>query len=402
MSLLRKASIVTTPTSYENGKILSVKPVQSLGSELITNGDFATDSDWVKSGGVTISGGQANIVGDGTSFESITQYSIFTIGKKYKVSVDVTINSGLGLKFQDGANNENIGFATTSGTYVFYFTGTSSADFIIGRRTGGTAFNSSVNNVSIKEAIDADFDFTRNSSATRVNSQGLIEDMQILSGDLVSNGNFSQEGSELITNGDFATDSDWFTTTNTTITNNKAEFINAIFNSDFIQQVITAPSGKFYKVQLDVSNLGSGESIKIRFPFQDISINANGTHTIFGEGTANFFRITPASATATFSIDNVSVKEVGQDWTLTTGWSIGDNKAIYDGSGFSSLMQVKPNLIGKKLKLQFDIVDYTSGTIRIFPDNKESGSDIRYSNNGTYFEYYTAAQEPVKFSNTNI
>jgi len=121
------------------------------GAELVTNGDFATDSNWVKNGGATISGGQANIVGDGTSFTSIVQYSIFTIGKKYEVSVDVTISSGLGLKFQDGTNNESIGFATTSGTYVFYFTGTSSADFVIGRRTGGTAFNSSVNNVSIKE-----------------------------------------------------------------------------------------------------------------------------------------------------------------------------------------------------------------------------------------------------------
>ena len=177
MSLLRKASIVTTPTAYENGKILSVKPVQSLSDELITNGDFATDSNWGKSGGATISGGQANIVGDGTSFTSIVQYSIFTIGKRYKVSVDVTINSGLGLKFQNGVNNESIGFATTSGTYVFYFTGTSGADFVIGRRTAGTAFNSSVNNVSVKEVIDADFDFTRNSSATRTNSQGLIEDI---------------------------------------------------------------------------------------------------------------------------------------------------------------------------------------------------------------------------------
>jgi hypothetical protein len=121
------------------------------GAELVTNGDFATDSNWVKNGGATISGGQANIVGDGTSFTSIVQYSIFTIGKKYEVSVDVTISSGLGLKFQDGTNNESIGFATTSGTYVFYFTGTSSADFVIGRRTGGTAFNSSVNNVSIRE-----------------------------------------------------------------------------------------------------------------------------------------------------------------------------------------------------------------------------------------------------------
>ena len=72
------------------------------------------------------------------------------------------------------------------------------------------------------EAPYGDFDFTRNSSATRVNAQGLVEDVQILSSNLVqngdfsqigseevTNGSFSQEGSELITNGDFATDTDW-------------------------------------------------------------------------------------------------------------------------------------------------------------------------------------------------
>jgi hypothetical protein len=38
---------------------------------------------------------------------------------------------------------------------------------------------------------DGDFDFSRNSAATRVNAQGLVENVQILSGDLVSNGDFS-------------------------------------------------------------------------------------------------------------------------------------------------------------------------------------------------------------------
>ena len=59
-NLLEKASIVTTPTAYENGKILSVKPAPSLGSKLITNGDFATDSDWTKQTSWSISGGAAN------------------------------------------------------------------------------------------------------------------------------------------------------------------------------------------------------------------------------------------------------------------------------------------------------------------------------------------------------
>ena len=59
-NLLEKASIVTTPTAYDNGKILSVKPAPSLGSELVVNGDFTNGSSgWTKNGQVTIGGGVA-------------------------------------------------------------------------------------------------------------------------------------------------------------------------------------------------------------------------------------------------------------------------------------------------------------------------------------------------------
>jgi len=125
-------------TGSASGKIHSVS-VKEVGA------------DWTKSGGATISDGKANINGDGTSFAAITQANVFTVGKIYKVTADVIITSGLGLKFQDGANNENIGFATTTGFYTFYFTATSNTSFVIGRRTGGTAFNSSIDNVSVKE-----------------------------------------------------------------------------------------------------------------------------------------------------------------------------------------------------------------------------------------------------------
>ena len=68
-------------------------------------------------------------------------------------------------------------------------------------------------------------DFSRNSSATRVNEQGLIEEVGYFGPQLVQNGDFSQEGSELITNGDFATDSNWNYTTSWEISNGKANFI---------------------------------------------------------------------------------------------------------------------------------------------------------------------------------
>jgi len=59
--------------------------------------------------------------------------------------------------------------------------------------------------LSVKpENGDGDFDFQRNSAATRVNAQGLVENVQILSPELVSNGNFSQIGTEEVLNGNFS------------------------------------------------------------------------------------------------------------------------------------------------------------------------------------------------------
>ena len=61
-----------------------------------------------------------------------------------------------------------------------------------------TAYNNG-SMLSIKPTDgDGDFTFSRNSAATRVNAQGLVENVQILSGDLVQNGSFSQIGLSLI------------------------------------------------------------------------------------------------------------------------------------------------------------------------------------------------------------
>ena len=91
-----------------------------------------------------------------------------------------------------------------------------------------------------------DFDFSRNSAATRVNAQGLVENVQILSSNLVqngsfseegseevSNGSFSQEGSELITNGDFSNGSTgWALGQGWSVSNDKA---NSDGNNNYSQ-----------------------------------------------------------------------------------------------------------------------------------------------------------------------
>ena len=140
------------------------------------------------------------------------------------------------------------------------------------------------------EAPYGDFDFTRNSSATRVNAQGLVEDVQILSSNLVqngdfsqigseevTNGNFSQESSELITNGDFATDSDWAKNPNWTISGGTANCDGTSDGSFFQGSVIQ--DSKQYLVTYTISNLTQG-GLRVQLSgTQGVLRTLNGTYT---------------------------------------------------------------------------------------------------------------------------
>jgi len=101
-----------------------------------------------------------------------------------------------------------------------------------------------------------DFDFSRNSAATRVNAQGLVENVQILSSNLVQNGDFSEEGVEKVTNGDCATDSDWIKGAGWSISGGTANCDGT--TSDTIRQNIGLVQNDFYKVTFEVSNISQG------------------------------------------------------------------------------------------------------------------------------------------------
>jgi hypothetical protein len=81
-------------------------------------------------------------------------------------------------------------------------------------------------------------------------------------------------GSELVTNGDFATDSDW-TKHNAanTITGGKAVNTSAPSGSGF-QQNINAVQGRYYTVTFTVSNYVEGE-VKVRHPFNSATVSSN-------------------------------------------------------------------------------------------------------------------------------
>ena len=186
---------INSVTLYEESYVIGTR-------EFVKNNNFSTDTAWEKLNGATISDGRANIIGDGSSFTSINQSGVFTVGKTYEVVVDVTILSGLGLKLQQDGDDESIGAVTSTGVYTFSYVAVSNADFVIGRKTSGTAFESYVNNVSVKEVQYnylqvSDGGFKKSVKEgdvifnTSTNTEGVVKQVLDNNALLMSNDNFS-------------------------------------------------------------------------------------------------------------------------------------------------------------------------------------------------------------------
>jgi hypothetical protein len=173
MSLLQKASIITTPTAYAEDFLYNIKPAGGLGDELVTNGTFDTDSNWTKGAGTTISGGKAN-------FSSATGVSLYqNIGTQssiVQVTFFVTDYTSGTLNVYSGGNQSVSTINVTAnaiGQYTAYVDRSGGNNNII--FGSSNSFTGSIDNVSVKEVVD--FDFDRNSTGTRVNEDYLIEDV---------------------------------------------------------------------------------------------------------------------------------------------------------------------------------------------------------------------------------
>lgn len=163
-------------------------------------------------------------------------------------------------------------------------------------------------------STDADFDFNRDSDATRVNSEGLIERV-------------GYYGSELITNGSFNSSSYWGST-NVVVANGVATF-NAVGGQEstlFQQNIsISTTSGTLHAFTYTVKSntLQGSAAFYVGFRTNNECIQKAfipmtvGTHTVYGNsvGTANGFSLhtSVGFTSGSLVIDNVSVKQVTGD-----------------------------------------------------------------------------------------
>ena len=122
----------------------------SYGEELVTNGDFASDSDWAKqvSANWTISGGKLN---GANSTGWIKQNGIVENGKAYKITVDAIVSGGSFRMVTTADGSTYTSYITSSGSYVFYIRPLNALsggfEFI------GNGFTGSIDNISVKEVL---------------------------------------------------------------------------------------------------------------------------------------------------------------------------------------------------------------------------------------------------------
>ena len=199
-----------------------------------------------------------------------------------------------------------------------------------------------------------DFTFSRNSAATRVNAQGLVENVQILSSNLVQNGDFSEEGAELVTNG-----------------NDTSNIVGLADNQNITIQTSFLTIGKTYKIDFEIYDYVEGSIFLLRPNDLGVgsAVSANGTYTytvVADASTSLIFRTDGLSTT--LKLRNISVREVGQNWDFGTSWSISDGVAYFDDIANGNISQSKTFTSGKKYNISFEIKS-GSGSIAFYSSN---------------------------------
>jgi len=164
--------LLMIPSAVSEGKLHNVLPNkrEELGSELVINGDFATDTDWGKGANWTISGGKANAL-NSTGYERIRQSNPISEGY-YQISFTIS-------NFNNGDILPMIGevsgaLVTGNGTFTQNIYTNSSAT--ITQIISHPDFTGSIDNVSVKEVTQAElnFDVDRDCNASYINEDGLI------------------------------------------------------------------------------------------------------------------------------------------------------------------------------------------------------------------------------------
>jgi len=225
---------------------------------------------------------------------------------------------------------------------------------------------------------------------------------------IVLNHNYEELGSELVTSGTFSSFSKDFG--DVTISGDTVSFVNTGTNPNSRVSLgsSSVAANKRYEIVFDVSRYVVGQlQIILGGTSHTVDISAGvNTYTVYllsgSIDTDVRFKRSGGVGDFDFDLDNVSVKQVDPNdrWTLGTGWSIEDGKAVFSGTDFANL-QLSSNIltIGDTYELTLT-AGVTNGSFKV----QHSGSSdlITESSSGTYSVIFTATATSFTIARASV
>ena len=250
----------------------------TAGAELVKNGDFATDSDWVKDGETTISAGKCRILSTAGAYSAVQQLNVLTIGKTYKLDIDiVSYNAGL-IRVSDGTTIllENI---SSVNSYSVTFIATNTKVWIY--RNGITDI--SIDNVSVKEVQG----FASPSADSPLGAFKLVED--------TSNGGHNIQRVENVSNATIYTSSvfvkyggrEWIRFTDAQSSNrihfNTLTGAFGAITGTVIDYNSIALSNGWYKLSITTTSVATAYALRVSLAEadNDVSYTGDGTSGVY-------------------------------------------------------------------------------------------------------------------------
>ena len=328
----------TGPEEVTNGDFSGT----ALGSELVTDGEFPSGTTaWATLGTSTINVGSATVEGLGTlsgasANRGVSQPVTILAGTSYKITFTAKQLTGSGVMYAGLGYTQPFSQVITNDYEVYTFDQvpanvSGSWPYICFGGAVGSTFE--IKDVSVKEVLQL------------VSNGDFTDGVELLTQPIDLTADFIPNGSGVID------DSNSFTTT--------GGVFDGLRNNSSSFQLI---DGKSYKLVIAGTTTSSGFTIG--------SVTASGNEYGTGFGT-HYFVATTANPTTlwirqqtagTTDLTTFTIEELGADWTLGTGWSIGDAKAIRDGSGGANTFvgQTINVVTGRSYKVSYERT-YISG-----------------------------------------
>ena len=312
------------------------------GSELVTNGTFAADTDWAKSdGALTIGSGVATWSGSQSGNADLTpSVAILTANSRYQITYDVVTRTAGSVQILAGTQTATA--VSAAGSYHTILECLANTTLTI---RGDSSFAGTVDNVTCR----------------KITTEG--EGVSTLASELVANnadfGTWSgDDPSNWTVAGEDSTDPEVSEVGSGEAHGGSGSDHLNLYTSDTdvvsVAQNITTVVGDTYLVEVDINKITTGavrvQAVGVDTVQKDFTFAGKARMIFTSDKITTTMKITTIGAAADFTIASISVKQVG---SLTTSSGM-DNDTITGPSLFSEALG---------LNVKVDDTTEASGTV---------------------------------------